>query len=211
MKKSGIRLAIILLCFALTGCGSNEVNKNEGTAENEIEQTTSESQFNSNSSSEKRNIAKEDILQKSIGQSFVDEEQGYKVTVQEMVTNIPGKLEGENSEGELFGVALKVLVASTEKKLSSGFKYSFQLQIGNEIINSQSIFSYFSDYAEEQNWKLLDYVRSGETKEGWIIFAVDKSNIDVPLTLKCQRPEIPVTVIGGEDYTIPPKEFTIEL
>lgn len=213
MKKLIVRLTAIAICLGLTGCGSSEANENEGTAksENEIEQTPSESRSTSSSSSEKRNITKEDILQKAIGKSFVDEEQGYTVTVQEMVTNIPGKLEGDNYEGELFGVALKVLVASTEKKLSSGFKHTFQLQIGNEVINSQSFFSYFSDYAEEQNWKLIEHVRSGETKEGWIIFAVDRTNIDVPLTLKCQRPEIPVTVIGGENYTIPPKDFTVEL
>ncbi|MGL4695942.1 hypothetical protein [Enterococcus larvae] len=211
MKKISMGLLAVGVLFFLASCGSEEATEKMGSA---TEETTSESEILSVSSesSEEIGVTEEDVLQKVIDQSFSDEEQGYTVTVQEMVTNIPGKREGDNYEGELFGVAIKVLVASTEKKLSSNFRGDFKLQVGNEVVKPLSYFSYFSEYAEEQEWKQLDSsVRSGETKEGWIIFALNIAEMDTPLTFRCDRSEIPVTVIGGDDYTIPAEEFSIEL
>lgn len=213
MKKIKIGLTVVGVVFLLAGCGSKEAtDQGESTTEISTETSTSQARSISSESSEEVGVTKEDIVQKTIDKSFFDEEQGYTVTVQEMVTNIPGKREGDNYEGNLFGVALKVLVACDEKKLASNFKNDFKLKAGNEVFNSLSFFTYFSDYAEEEGWTLLDSsVRPGETREGWVIFALDIANIDTPLTFRYDRPEMPVTVINGDDYTIPAKTFDIDL
>lgn len=212
MKKTLLCLTTLGVLLLLAGCQSTKGEAEEDYSSTEV---TSESDMGISSSTNKADseITMEDISQKVIDKSFSDDEQHYNVTVQEMVTNIPGKREGENHDGDHFGVAVKVLVASTGKNLSSGFRSDFQLQVGNETINtSSSYYAYFSDYAEEQGWKPLDStIKSGETKEGWIIFFLDNLDKDKPLSFKCKRPEIPVTVIGGENYTIPAEDFIVEL
>lgn len=215
MKKISLLVVVVGFIFCLSGCGGAEKKENaEQASEESIAETTNEKDEidHSSESVEENELTAADVVQKTIGKSFTDEEQGYIVTVEEMVTNIPGEPTGGPSDGTFFGVACKVKVTSTEEKLLNSFSNDFKLVVGNEVIKKESSFLNFSSYTKEQDWKQLDYsTRHGEIKEGWVIFKLNIKDRDVPLTFRYARPEIPVTVIGGDNYTISAKDFDIEL
>ena len=191
MKKLMALVLTLVLALSLTACNDSGTNTNTNTGTN---------------NDKKEEFIVGEIIQKNVGETIVDEELGRTITVLEVVKNVPADYLGSD---KYFGVALKLRVErNSEMTLIGGL--DFQLLVNGEKAKYAYITSSFSKYAEEQGWEELESnIPNGESREGWIIFRVTDSNAE--LTFRYARPELPVTVFGGENYTIPAENFDIKL
>ena len=205
VKKLVVLILVFILSLSLVACGSN--NNDESSGDKNVQNDNNNPPSEDND--EEEGFTLDDIAQIPVGKSIDDDELGYTITVEEMVKNIPNEKTAASGE---FGIALKVRLernSNDPKFVVGAFRASFlQLLVNGEAAKER--FKSFSDYAEEQGWGKLKPPKSKEdSSEGWLIFIVTDSS--ATFTFRHERPEIPVRVIGDKDYTIPAKDFDIEL